>query len=152
MRVRVEIDDNLKQPELIIRASSDNPNVEKIKELLAATPLTDEVLSGFKNSREYFLKPSSILFIETENRQLQIHTIDEIYTSNERLYEIAEELPDYFLQVAKSTIVNLKQINALNKSISNCLISFYDSPKEVYASRRYYKQLQERLNEMRLSK
>lgn len=48
MRVRVEIDDNLKQPELITRASSNDPNVEKIKELLAATPLTDEVLSGLR--------------------------------------------------------------------------------------------------------
>lgn len=152
MKVRVEIDEHLQQPEVVIRTAGDDPNIEKIKQLLANTPLSNETLSGFKNSTEYFLKPESILFIETENRQLQIHTADDIYTSKERLYEIATELPAYFMQVAKSTIVNLNQINALNKSISNCLISFYDSHKEVYASRRYYKQLQERLNEMRLLK
>ncbi|KRM21305.1 hypothetical protein FC93_GL000960 [Lactobacillus kefiranofaciens subsp. kefiranofaciens DSM 5016 = JCM 6985] len=53
------------------------------------------------------------------------------------------------MRISKSAIINLDQIYGLTRSISNCKIQFHDSYKTVYASRRYYKDLRNRLNERR---
>lgn len=53
------------------------------------------------------------------------------------------------MRVSKSTILNLDQIYALTKSISNCQIQFHHSYKTVYVSRRYYRELKDKLNERR---
>ncbi|KRN83190.1 response regulator [Pediococcus ethanolidurans] len=148
MKVRLEIDNTLQEPEVIIKASNHDPNVEHIKKLLENSSHSD-TLTCYQGATEYFLKLDNILFIETADRRLQVHTKDDIYISKNHLYKLADSLPGSFLQVSKSALVNLYQVNALTKSISNCLISFRNSHKQIYASRRYYKQLQERLNEMR---
>ena len=49
----------------------------------------------------------------------------------------------------QTTILNLDQIYAITKSISNCQIKFHDSYKTVYVSRRYYRDLNDRLKERR---
>ncbi|GAA2841203.1 LytTR family DNA-binding domain-containing protein [Pediococcus damnosus] len=148
MKIRLEVDNTLQEPEVIIKASNHDPNVEKIKKLLEKVSLTN-TLTCYQGSTEYFINLDTILFIETADRRLQVHTKDNIYISKDHLYALADRLPGYFLQISKSALINLYQVNALNKSISNCLISFQNSNKQIYASRRYYKQLQERLNEMR---
>ena len=63
------------------------------------------------------------------------------------VYQIS--LSGQFMRVSKSTILNLDQIYAVTKSISNCQIKFHDSYKTVYVSRRYYRDLNERLKERR---
>ncbi|GEL15281.1 LytTR family DNA-binding domain-containing protein [Pediococcus cellicola] len=148
MKVRLDLDDQIHEPEIIIRAASNDPNVKRWQQILENLSQEDAI-ACYQGETEYFLKLDQILFIETADRRLQIHTSDNIYMSKKHLYELADRLPGYFLQISKSALVNLYQINALNKSISTCLISFHNSHKQVYASRRYYKQLQERLNEMR---
>lgn len=148
MKVRLEIDSSLQEPEVVIKTPKDDATVQHLKNLLEKSTTADTI-KCYHDKTEYFLKLDSILFIETADRRLQIHTADNIYTSTKHLYELADTLPGYFLQVSKSALINLYQVNALSKSISNCLISFRNSHKQIYASRRYYKQLQERLNEMR---
>lgn len=54
------------------------------------------------------------------------------------------------MRVSKSTILNIKKIYAINKSISSpCLVQFEKTHKEVYISRHYYKPLRLRLEEKR---
>ncbi|WP_461225423.1 LytTR family DNA-binding domain-containing protein [Lacticaseibacillus suihuaensis] len=131
---------------VVIHGRPDDPAVARLQELLAPQPAT---IACYKRGTEYYLPLKDVLFIETESRQLQIHTTDEIYTSKKTLRETLDELPHSFLQVAKSTVVNLKQVAAVNRSISNCEVSFHRSHKQVFASRRNAKQLLERLDEMR---
>ncbi|WP_412989297.1 LytTR family DNA-binding domain-containing protein [Pediococcus siamensis] len=150
MKVRLEIDETLSEPEVVIRAASKDPTASRLQQLLAQTASTGTLIC-YQGTTEYFINYDAIIFVETADRRLQVHTVDNIYTSKKHLYELADTLPGYFLQVSKSALINLYQVNALTKSISNCLISFRNTHKQVYASRRYYKQLQERLNEMRSS-
>ncbi|MFD1440484.1 LytTR family DNA-binding domain-containing protein [Lacticaseibacillus hegangensis] len=146
MKIRVETDPDLKEPELVIRAK-DQETAAAMKSALAAP--TAPTLPVFQDTVERFLPLPTILFIETQDRTLQVHTKDDIFTSKQKLYELAESLPGSFMQVAKSVIINLNQVAAINRSLSDCLVEFQNSHKQVYASRRYYKALVERLNEMR---
>lgn len=75
------------------------------------------------------------------------HSTRNAYFVKYKLYELENLLGGQFMRISKSTILNLDQIYALTKSISNCQIKFHDSYKTVYGSRRYYRDLNERLRE-----
>lgn len=147
MKIHIEIDDNLNEPDITIRAASSDPELGRIQQLLASP--VNQTLACFQDSTEHFLRLRDILFIETEGRILQVHTADDIYTNKHSLHELITVLPGSFLQISKSMVVNLNAVAAVNHSITNCSVGFHGSYKQVYASRRYYKQLLERLNEMR---
>jgi DNA-binding LytR/AlgR family response regulator len=146
MHVRFEQDDQLDEPEVVIRAAAPSAETQHLQQLLAAHTIT-----AYRDSQEFFLDPADIIFVQTEEHTVQVHTADQIYQSKERLYALEDSLPGYFARVAKSTIINLYQVSAVNRSLANCWISFRRSHKQVYASRRYYRQLQDRLNETRSS-
>ncbi len=149
MKLHIVIDDSVQEPTVTITAASTDPELGRIQQLLAA-PVAD-TLACYQDTTEYFLRLDQILFIETEQRQLQVHTAHHIYTNHHTLHELMGVLPGYFLQISKSTLLNLNQVSSVTHAISNCTVTFQNSYKQVYASRRYYKQLLERLNEMRPS-
>lgn len=147
MHIHIEIDDSLTEAEVTIRAASSDAELGRIQQLLTQPRV--QTLACYQDSTEYFLPLTDIIFIETAGRTLQVHTKDDIYTNKQPLHELLNVLPGTFLQVAKSTVVNLQCVSAVNHSIANCSVGFHDSYKQIYASRRYYKQLLERLHEMR---
>jgi len=66
------------------------------------------------------------------------------------LYELEEMLPNNFVRVSKSTILNVNQIYSINRNLtSSSLVQFYKSYKQVYVSRNYNKILKQRLEERR---
>lgn len=147
MRIETEIDDELTEPEIHIRTASNDPQLARIQELLTAT--FAQTLACYQGNKESFIPLADILFVETAARTLQVHTAQDTYTRKESLHETAAILPPFFLQISKSTIVNLNQVGAVTRAITNCLVEFHGSYKQVYASRRYYKQLLAALKEMR---
>ncbi|WP_263850030.1 LytTR family DNA-binding domain-containing protein [Secundilactobacillus paracollinoides] len=58
-------------------------------------------------------------------------------------------MPATFMRISKSAILNTTKIFALTHSISNSLVEFQHSQKQVYVSRKYYKPLKARLEERR---
>ena len=62
--------------------------------------------------------------------------------------ELENILPNSFLRISKSTIVNIQKIYSLSHSVSSHLITFQNSHKQVYVSRMYYKVLKERRNHL----
>ena len=109
-----------------------------------------EEISFFKENTEYFVKLSAVLFFETDGREVHAHTAAEVYRTPRRLYELEELLPKSFMRISKSTILNLQQVGSLERTLSAaCTVSFANTHKQVYASRRYYPALRHRLEERR---
>lgn len=152
MKVRIEINAATTEPEVVIRTSKIDDQVKKIEQLLLAESKQPQKITVYQDDTQIYLAISAILFIETEARHLIVHTVDEMYSSRQRLYELEGQLPDNFVRVSKSAVVNTDKIFSITRSISNYLIQFQNSPKQLYASRRYYKQLRERLDKGRLAK
>ncbi|WP_164506865.1 LytTR family DNA-binding domain-containing protein [Lapidilactobacillus bayanensis] len=147
MKIHYQVDPTKTETELLISAPTEQQAESLVQRLQNIT--SPKTLSVTKDERDYFLPLADILFIETEAGHLVIHTAETSYQSSLRLYQLSDVLPDYFSQVSKSTIVNLMQLSATTRSISSCLISFYHTHKEIYASRRYYRILREKLVERR---
>lgn len=102
----------------------------------------------YKREQEYYLDLNEIIFFETDITSISAHTINDVYNIKYKLYELEQVLPNNFVRVSKSTIVNINSIRSINRNItSSSLIEFYNTYKKIYVSRFYYKNLKERLKE-----
>lgn len=148
MRIRIELDDTLDAPEVVIRTARLGDEVTRLQELLSQAERPPLVF--YKGTREYFVSVATILFFETDGSKIFAHSRDNAYEVKLKLYELEEYLPAYFCRISKSTIANSKEIYALDKSFSGTsTIHFSDSHKQVHVSRHYYQLLKEKLRETR---
>lgn len=150
MKIRVEIDENLIEDEVLIRSRILDERVKKIQEMLTEVIRMEQRLVFYKEDMEYYLPLDQILFYETEGSVVYAHTKNDVFSTRYRLYELEEILPGFFMRVSKSTILNVRHVYAITRSISaSCLVQLQDTHKQVYVSRYYYKPLRERLEEKR---
>ena len=148
MKVRIELDPQVDEPEMIIRAPRLTEDVARLQQLILEQKMTP--LTFYKDRSEYFVDVSKILFFETDGEKIYGHTREEAYEVRQKLYELEEILPIAFCRISKSTIVNTKQIYSIEKSFSGTsTVNFYQTHKQVHVSRHYYQLLKERLKEMR---
>ena len=148
MKVRIELDPQMDEPDMIIRAPRLTEDVARLQQLILEQKMTP--LTFYKDRSEYFVDVSEILFFETDGEKIYGHTREEAYEVRQKLYELEEILPIAFCRISKSTIVNTKQIYSIEKSFSGTsTVNFYQTHKQVHVSRHYYQLLKERLKEMR---
>lgn len=106
----------------------------------------------YKGNVEYYISLDNILFFETMDNCISAHTVNNVYETTYRLYELEELLPGYFMRVSKSTILNLNHIYSISRNLTaSSEVQFNNTHKQVYVSRYYYKSLKCRLEEKRKS-
>lgn len=142
MKIKVEIDDALDEDEIVIHTKDYNDEIKEFIDSFKSRPK----IQFFKQDTEYYLDLNTILFFESDNGMVFAHTKKDMFSISQKLYELENILPKYFLRISKSTIVNIQKIYSLSHSVSSHLITFQDSHKQVYVSRMYYKILKERRN------
>ena len=150
MKVNIEIDENINEDFVVIHCKKLDENILHIQKLLQDDPPDRNVLILHKDDKEFYVPLENLLFFETENKVVMVHTRTAIYESDYKLYELEEILPGYFIRISKSAIVNLNHIFSITKNLtSSSLIEFANCHKQVYVSRNYYKALVDRLAEKR---
>ena len=149
MKIRIEIDENLEEDEVTIKCKEINQTIKRVQLSISSANLIPKLIF-YKNDTEYYLNINDILFFETSENSVEAHTEKEVYKIKYRLYELEEMLPNNFVRVSKSTILNVNQIYSINRNLtSSSLVQFYKSYKQVYVSRNYNKILKQRLEERR---
>ena len=150
MKVRIVLDKDLIEEEVIIKCNKMTPMIKKLQENLLEAIQTTPLIVFYKAHKEYYLELSTILFFETDGNNTYAHPRQDAYITKKRLYELEELLPKSFIRISKSTIVNTTHILSLSNSFgSSTLVEFEQSHKQVYVSRRYLKSLKQRLEERR---
>ena len=144
MKVKLELDPSLTEPEIIIKAPQLTPEVN---ELVQSLQLKSRQLIFYQGETEYYLALEQILFFEVSDRRTWAHTSTQLYQVKASLKELEERLPRDFQSCSKGVILNTKQIYALTKNLAGCEIKFADSEKKVYVSRHYYQTLRDYLQE-----
>jgi DNA-binding LytR/AlgR family response regulator len=150
VKVRIEIDPDLVEEEVVIRCSEINSAIAEIQQKIMDAGSKEQQLVCDDGEKDYYIPMNEILFLETEGGRVRAHTADCMYQVSYRLYELEELLPNYFLRVAKSTILNVHHVRSILKNITGASeVEFDNSKKRVYVSRSYYKALKERLEHRR---
>lgn len=149
MKIRIELDENVKEEEIIIRCSGLSEEVLQVQKTLSDITIGKQKLCFYKGDTEYYLAMDEFLFFETEGSEINAHTVNDVYQTKYKLYELEELLPGSFMRVSKSAILNTNKIFSMTKNISSCLIQFQHTYKQVYVSRNYFKPLKDRLEAQR---
>ena len=148
MKIEIDIDENIKDLEVIIKCAEINDIVQILQKYLSHISDDKKQIIFYQNEKEYYFNVSKILFFETSDIGIDAHTKDDIFTVRYKLYELEELLPAYFMRVSKSTILNTHEVYSITKNIASASkIEFYGTHKIVYVSRNYYKPLKYILQE-----
>lgn len=150
MKVRIEIEEELQEEEVVIRCSKMNEQILKIQAAIMEHAGGKQHIALKNGDTEYYLPLEEILFFETENKAVYAHTRDKMLETEYKLYELEELLPGSFMRISKSAIVNLEPIYSITRNLTaSSVVEFVHSHKQIYVSRNYYKPLVERLAEKR---
>lgn len=148
MNIRIEISDDVAEEEIVIRCKELTHQIQKIQKLIKDQTASVPQLTFYQDSEEYYFPLRDILFFETSENSVYAHTRTDTFRIRLKLYELEDLLPHSFIRISKSAIVNTEHIMMVNRNLtSSSQIHFFKSHKQVYASRRYYKELSSRLKE-----
>lgn len=153
MKIRLEMEENLTEDEIVIRCGSITDEILMLQKKIAEAGYASLQLQVEKGETSYFLKPEEILFLETAQTAVAVHTAGRIYETKQRLYELEELLPGSFMRISKSAIINTDQIRAIRKNITGASeVEFAGSNKKAFVSRNYFKPLMSKMEEKRLKR
>lgn len=75
--------------------------------------------------------------IRVENGNTVLYGADKTFYSRKRLYELAEQLGEQFMQISKTTLVNLSYLDSVEAGFSGTLLLKLRNNCKDYVSRRY---------------
>ena len=151
MKIRIEIDENITEDEVIIRCREFTKQVAAVQKAVSGAGGAPEKFLCYKGNTEYYLTLNEILFFETDENGISAHTGKEVYQTRYKLYELEDLLPGVFMRASKSTILNTDHIYYIDRNLTaSSVVAFQNTHKQVYVSRYYYKPLISKLEEKRL--
>lgn len=145
MKVKLAISPEIVEDLVIIEAQAMSEQVSHLVSYIQNLDKQRSSLTVKKGEQVYLVEHEEIVRLYLEYRLLQVETVENVYTSNLRLYQVKEDLPANFLQISQSEIIHIKQLDHL-KLTSNGLVKLVMKNGSVtYSSRRYLKVIKERL-------
>ena len=128
-----------------------NSEIAAIQKVVLEIASSKQKFVFYKGNIEYYLILDDILFFETDEKAISVHTRTDTYQSKYKLYELENILPSFFMRVSKSTILNTNHIYSIDRNLTaSSVVAFSGTHKQVYVSRYYYKPLISKLEEKRL--
>ncbi len=137
-----------------------NEKYQDDKIIICANKITDELqefvnklnneknnkIYGYKNDKIFILEENKIETIYSENKKVFIrYENGNIYETKKRIYEFENNLPNKFVRISNSEIVNFDKVQNLDfKIVGTIILNFY-TDRYTYVSRRYVKKIREYL-------
>lgn len=129
-----EVENELTRREIEIAEDAEYELIERVGGS-AYLPVKDD--KGDKLS----IPIDDIIFLESFGRNIAIHTIKQIYTSNARMYQLEEQLISKgFLRVSNSIIIARKKIIRIRPTLSSKFVLTMEDSSLVDVTRSYYAQ------------
>jgi DNA-binding LytR/AlgR family response regulator len=126
----------------------DKSNIEEeIEEAMNAIdelPKKDHVIIlHVVNMAEIHIRTRDILFVETDKRNVIVHTVERDYKSNKGIEELEAELKDFgFFRCHKSYLVNLERVRKIDK-----VFAYFGNGQKAMISTRKYSEMKEKFFE-----
>lgn len=144
MQIEIRIDENCKEPKIIIFADAMSSEVNAIVKKLSEEELP--MIAGFKDEAVELLEPDAIYRIFSSDGKVLAETERGVFTIRLRLYEVEERLDDRkFLRISNSELINLKKVKSFDLSFAGTICVSLLSGTVTYASRRYVSKIKQTL-------
>ena len=145
MKVEVQIDPGLTEPEIVIRTPMPTDEVESLAKQLRASALP-QPFTVYQEREAVRVSRSMVLRFFTEDKGVYCQTGKGVFTVRARLYELEEELEGTrFVRVSNSEIVNLDRVTALDLTLTGTIKMTLEGGTVCWVSRRYVKKIKQAL-------
>ncbi len=142
MKVEIKISEDIEEACAVIYAPSVSEEVLRAAALLE---MKENIITAINDERISILQPKDIFMVRTENTGLCIYSRNKCYQSKKRLYEVKQQLGSDFMQISKSTIVNLKEIDYVEPFFNGSMEIALKNGSKDYISRKYLPDLKKYL-------
>jgi DNA-binding LytR/AlgR family response regulator len=135
VKIFINTDDKCTETEITVKCRRISNDIEK---LIAAIRILDMKLTGQKDGRQFILEASDIMYIESTDKHTFLYTINDVYESPFRLYEIEAKLANLdFLRANKSCLININHIQSIKPDLDRRLIITMEKGIQLIVSRQY---------------
>ena len=136
MQIEIQIDENCKEPKIIVIADKMSDEINEIvKRLSEKQP---KIFAGFREDVVEVLEPSGIYRVFAAGGKVFAETNHGEYVLRMRLYETEERLDrNTFVRISNSEVVNLKKVKNFDLSFAGTICVTLSNGTVTYVSRRY---------------
>ncbi|HFI0160038.1 TPA: LytTR family DNA-binding domain-containing protein [Streptococcus suis] len=145
MKVKLAISSDIVEDLVTIEAQAMSEQVTHLVSYIQNLDKQRSSLTVKKGEQVYLVEHDEIVRLYLEDKVLQVETVENVYTSNLRLYQVKEDLPANFLQISQSEIIHIKQLDHLKLTANGLVKLVMKNGSVTYSSRRYLKVIKERL-------
>ena len=115
--------------------------IDEIIDDIRSTGTKSDLFKFRKYSHEFSIPMNKILFFEGANRYVKVRTSTQEFEINSTLDSVSRNLPDCFLRIHKSYIVNISQV--ISVDFAEMYVEF-EHGITAYISRTYKQELKDR--------
>ena len=135
MKVSIDLSAEYKEPYAVIHTDKVTDEITRIIDIFSNN---DTPVTALQNEEEIVvLKPDEIFMVRIEGGDTVIYGEKQKYRSRKRLYELAEILGKKFMQISKTTLVNLSGIDSIEPGFSGTMLLKLKNGNKDYVSRKY---------------
>ena len=135
MKVSIDISAEYKEPFAVIHTDRVTDEIQRIIDILGTSETPITVL---KNEEDIIvLQPKDVYMVRVEAGDTVIYGAKDRYRSRKRLYELASQLGNQFMQISKTTLINLSYMDSIEPGFSGTLLLKLKNGNKDYVSRKY---------------
>lgn len=136
MKVHVKISEEYTDPYAVIYTNQMTDDIQRLIKTIEADK--KHLLVDDKNKIS-IIKIEDIYMVRVENGETVIYGEDKCYYSRERLYAVKEKLGSQFMQISKSTLINLTRMDNIEAGFNGTLVLKLQNGCKDYVTRTYLK-------------
>lgn len=135
MKVSVDISPEYKEPYAVIYTDQVTDDIRRMIEIFGAN---EAPVTALQNEEDIVvLQPKEIYMVRVEDGDTVIYSESRKYRSRKRLYELAQQLGKQFMQISKTTLVNLSCMDSIEPGFSGTMLLKLKNGCKDYVSRKY---------------
>ena len=142
MKVKIEISEEYDPAYAVIYTKAVTEEIQKVSDLLQQD---NGPVTAYSEDRLVVLQPEEIYMVRVEDETTVIYSKENKYKSRKRLKEIYAQVGDGFMQISKSTLINLSYMDSIEPGFSGTLLLKLKNGCKDYVSRFYLKALKQYL-------
>lgn len=143
MKVTVQYNQQLLKDELLISACEQSPSLTRIVDFAEKELF---YVIGLREKEKVRIDLKNIQRIYSANKQVFCVANGQEYQLSERLYQLQEKLPNSFVQISRTEIIQIQTVEKFAITKSGIIEIIFTDGQKTNASRRYLKKVREVLD------
>lgn len=145
MKVTIQFIPKHQEEMAVLYLHQDHKQIDEMKAYLERNGIANHVIAVTQKGKTVYLSSEMIYSIEAEKNVRLIHTQEEIYHSQHKLYELEDLLPGSFVRISRSAILNTNKVRLYRPLPNGLMAAELVNGTTAYISRKYLKNLLNRI-------